>query len=214
MSHEMGINIDREWAAVSAAPTLFLGALIVAGGLIWVALHFLYRHRIDGFKEDIARLCRRLEESEKELASRLVSLELSPSERQDAPPVLPPAATAAPAAEQPRNTDGYDWENVVDLTPGQVEELMRGCSTRTRAGLRVIAEHGPIIHATLLDRAGIENYGHFQGRVTLRTRTVTGNREAYLLTWDDWQSKANGGVGHYAVTAKTHRSLRIYFHLD
>jgi len=112
------------------------------------------------------------------------------------------------------NAEGFEWDDVVDLTPGQVEEFMEGCADETIAGLRVIAEHGPVIRASMLDQAGIDNYGHFQGRVTKRTRTVTGDRHAFLFSWDDWQSDENAGVGHYAVTATTFRSLRIYFNLD
>jgi hypothetical protein len=210
----MGIDIEREWAAVSAAPTLFIGATIVVSGLIWVALHFLYRHRIDGFKEDIERLRHRLVEASNHPPPIDKPVGPPPGERRESVSALPARAAAAAGTGQARNPKGFDWTDVVDLTPGQVEAFMKSCSTRTTAGLRVIAEHGPVIHASLLDRAGIENYGHFQGRVTLRTRTVTGNPDAYLLAWDDWQSKANAGTGHYAVTAKTHRSLRIYFQLD
>jgi hypothetical protein len=118
------------------------------------------------------------------------------------------------APKQGDNDPAFDWEDVVDLSPGQVEEFMETCAPETIAGLRVIAEHGPKIRADLLRQAGIENYGHFQGRVTKRTRTVTGNRHAFLFSWDDWQSEENGGVGHYIVTAATYRSLRIYFNLD
>lgn len=210
----MGIDIEREWAAVTAAPTLFLGATIVVGGLIWVALHFLYRHRIDGLKEDVERLRHRLMESAKDPSLDQSSSSAAASRSPDTAPKPASEAAATRVGAKVSQPRGLDWHGVVDLTPGQVEAFMKGCSTRTVAGLRVIAEHGPVIHASLLDRAGIENYGHFQGRVTLRTRTITGNPNAFLLAWDDWGSKANGGIGHYAVTAKTHRSLRIYFQLD
>ncbi len=90
---------------------------------------------------------------------------------------------------------------------------MKGCAPETIAGLRVIAENGPVIKASLLDAAGIENYSHFQGRVTKRTRTITGQKGVYFFTWDDWE-EAPDGVGHYAVTGPTFRSLRIYFNLD
>lgn len=108
--------------------------------------------------------------------------------------------------------DGY-WQEVVSLTSGQVEEFMKGCSEQTIAGLRVFAEHGPKIHASLLNEAGIENYPHFQGRVTKRTRTVTGDGDAYLFAWDGW-NEGDDGVGNYEVTADTYRSLRIFFRLD
>jgi hypothetical protein len=112
----------------------------------------------------------------------------------------------------PPGFDQDDFEDVVDLTPGDVEEFMEGCAPETVAGLKVFAEHGPVIHASLLDAAGIENYGHFQGRVTKRTRTITKDKNAFLFAWDDWPN-APGGVGHYAVTQETFRSLRIYFKL-
>jgi hypothetical protein len=119
-----------------------------------------------------------------------------------------------PKAAPGLNAEGFGWDDVVELTPGEIEEFMEGCADETIAGLRVIAEHGPVIRANLLDQAGIDNYGHFQGRVTKRTRTVTGYKHAFLFTWDDWQSEENGGIGHYAVTAATWQSLRIYFKLD
>lgn len=116
-------------------------------------------------------------------------------------------------AQSAEDSEGFDWEDVADLSPGEIEEFMGGCSQETIAGLRVIAEHGPTIRANLLAQAGIENYGHFQGRVTKRTRTVTGDKDAFLFAWDDWQAQEDG-IGHYAVTAKTFRSLRVYFNLD
>lgn len=105
------------------------------------------------------------------------------------------------------------FDDVVDLTLEEVEEFMKGCAPETIAGLKVIAENGPVIHATLLDAVGIENYSHFQGRVTKRTRTITGRKGVFLLTWDDWR-KAPDEVGHYAVTRRTFESLRTYFLLQ
>lgn len=113
----------------------------------------------------------------------------------------------------PAGFDEDDFEDVVDLTPGQVEKLIEGCAPETVAGLKVFAEHGPVIHASLLNAAGIENYSHFQGRVTKRTRTVTKDKDAYLFAWDDWDEAPNN-VGQYAVTQATFRSLRIYFKFD
>ncbi|HEY0147713.1 MAG TPA: hypothetical protein VGB70_01785 [Allosphingosinicella sp.] len=118
----------------------------------------------------------------------------------------------ANVGQMPPGFDADDFEDVVDLTPGQIEEFMKGCANETIAGLRVIAEHGPAIHASKLEDAGIENFSHFQSRVTKRTRTVTGQKGVYLFAWDDW-SEAPDGVGQYAVTPTTHRSLRVYFNL-
>lgn len=138
---------------------------------------------------------------------------LKPSTRTDLMAVmLSNSAALAPAQNQ---AEGFNWEDVVDLTPEQMSEFMDGCSEQTVAGLKVIAEHGPVIAANLLNEAGIDNYGHFQGRVTKRTRTITGNKHAYLFTWDDWQSEENqeAGYGHYAVTETTFKSLRSHFEL-
>jgi hypothetical protein len=137
---------------------------------------------------------------------------LSPSTRAE----LLASLTAKPKAQPGEFPEGFtadDFEGVVDLTPGEIETFMEGCSDQTIEGLKIVAEHGPAIHASLLDDAGIENYGHFQGRVTKRTRTVTKDKDAFLFGWDDW-GKADGGVGHYAVTPTTWRSLRIFFKMD
>lgn len=210
----MVIDIEREWAAASAAPTLFFGAAIVMGGLIWLVLHFLYRHRIDGFKEDIERLRHGLSESSKNSRSDDQDHSGQQLDENEHVPRLPASARAGVAPGNAENAEGFEWDDVVNLTPGQVEEFMAGCSLKTIAGLRVVAEHGPVIRASLLNHAGIDNYGHFQGRITSRARTVTGNRNAFLVTWDDWDSEENAGIGRYAVTAKTYRSLRIYFNLN
>jgi hypothetical protein len=80
----------------------------------------------------------------------------------------------------------------------------------------LFAENGPIIDAHLLDGVGITNYGHFQGRVTKRTRTITGNKKACLFGWDEWKWSEDGKTllsGRYAVTATTYGSLRQFFGL-
>ncbi len=136
----------------------------------------------------------------------------SPSTRAELMAAAFPKAYVDPS-DFPPGFGEDDFEDVVDLTPGQVEEFMNGCADVTVAGLKIIAENGPKIHASLLDEAGIENYGHFQGSVTKRTRTITKNKSAFLFAWDNWQDAADG-VGHYAVTQATFRSLRIYFKLD
>jgi hypothetical protein len=139
---------------------------------------------------------------------------LKPATRADIVAVL--LSTAAAAQPSNNHPEGFKWDEVVDLNPSQVEEFMQGCAPQTIAGLKVIAEHGPVIAANLLLEAGIDNYGHFQGRVTKRTRTITGDKHAFLFTWDDWSEGENAerGYGHYAVTETTLRSLRDYFGLN
>ncbi len=139
---------------------------------------------------------------------------LKPSTRTDIVNLI--LGAAGSSAPTPQGTsDGWDWDEVVNLSPDRVSEFMQGCSEETIAGLRVIAEHGPIISADLLKQVGIDNYGHFQGRVTKRTRTVTGDKHSFLLSWDDWRSTENAarGFGHYGVTEITFQSLRGYFGL-
>ena len=107
----------------------------------------------------------------------------------------------------------FDLVDLVDLTYSQVRQWMEAASEQTKRGLRVFAEHGPIIRAKALSDVGITNWSHFQSRTTVRTRTVTGNKDAYLLTWDDWD-QAEEGEERYAVLPCTHQSLRRYFHLE
>ena len=109
----------------------------------------------------------------------------------------------------------FGMSNVADLNYRQVRKWMEAASNWTKAGLRVFAEQGPIIHVSVLvdalQKEGSDNYSQFQSRTTVRTRTVTGDREAYLLGWDDdWEE----GEGRYAVTRETYKSLRRYFRLD
>lgn len=116
----------------------------------------------------------------------------------------------------PDTVPGMMWDNVVDFSPEEVVEFMRGAQEKTRDGLKIFAQHGPIILANKLDDAGITNYGHFQGRVTQRTRTIKkSKKKVWLFGWDDWTAGANAkrGYGHYGVTEATYRSLRAYFQL-
>jgi len=48
---------------------------------------------------------------------------------------------------------------------------------------------------------------------TIRTRTITGDKGAFLVGWDDW-SQVEFGEGRYAITPITHQSLRRHIALD
>ena len=102
---------------------------------------------------------------------------------------------------------------MTDLTLRDLQTWMEAASDKTKLGLRVFAESGPVIIAQALTDAGITNISHFQSRVTVRTRTVTGDKNAFLFGWDDWEIVAEG-KGKYGVTPITHQSLRRYFNLD
>jgi hypothetical protein len=126
-----------------------------------------------------------------------------------------PLASPAPQETIP-DAEGFNFEDVVDLTPAQVAAFVDGIHQQTVDGLRMFAEHGPIIDAHLLDGVGITNYSHFQGRVTKRTRTITGNKKACLFGWDEWKWSEDGKTllsGRYAVTSTTYGSLRESFGL-
>lgn len=127
--------------------------------------------------------------------------------------IHPTDATTTSAAPLAPN---IDWENVVDLSVDEVALFMEGAGASTRAGLEIFAKLGPIVAADALNAAGITNYGHFQGRVTQRTRTIKKRKRVYLFGWDDWTVGENEerGFGHYGVTNQTWRSLRRYFQLS
>ena len=114
----------------------------------------------------------------------------------------------------------FDWTDRVDLTPGEVESFIDDSANLyegTVKGLEVFARHGPMIHsdelmALLVNENGdpfFEDLATFQRSTTRRVRSVTGGRADYLLAWNNWQD----GKGYYAVTADTHRSLKVYFDL-
>jgi hypothetical protein len=52
----VGNQLEQEWQTVSGAPFLTIAVVIVIGFALWAILHFLYRHRIEGMKEEIERL--------------------------------------------------------------------------------------------------------------------------------------------------------------
>lgn len=123
------------------------------------------------------------------------------------------AAPASPAAPLSPEYEGIDLTDVARLGFRQVQKWMEAASDKTKAGLRIFAEQqAGIVRAKDLRKAGIDNLAHFQSRTTIRTRTVTGDRNAYLLGWDDW-GKVEEGEGRYAVAPETHQSLRRYFQL-
>lgn len=127
-----------------------------------------------------------------------------------------------PADDPDQEYVGFDMEYVAALSFRQMQIWMKAASNWTKAGLKVFAEQGPIVHVeTLVEalkeeekRSGKDkvkgDYSQFQSRTTVRTRTVTGNREAYLLGWNDWEEEE----GKYAIKRRTYKSLRRYFRVD
>jgi hypothetical protein len=126
----------------------------------------------------------------------------------DAGEAPPPAGTDAYGSDYA----GIDMSDVVDLSFRETQKWMAGASDQTKAGLYIFATKGGVATANDLTRAGVANLPHFQSRTTIRTRTIKGDRDVFLLGWDDW-GRVENGEGRYAVTPKTCRSLRRYFGL-
>lgn len=118
-------------------------------------------------------------------------------------PYLAPSVSAA--------YDGIDMQAVEDVTFKHVRRLMTGLSAGVRNGLRIMAQHGPVVRAQLLIDAEISPR-HFQSGTTRRVRALTGDRQAFLLGWDHW-SDVESGDGRFALSPITHQSLQRHFGL-
>lgn len=99
--------------------------------------------------------------------------------------------------------------NLEDITFKHMKKWMEGLPKQVRAGVRIIAQHGPVIEARLLREAGI-NVRQFQSATTRRTRAITGDSDAYFLGWNKWLD-VDDPHGKFAVSAITYQSLQKYF---
>ncbi|MFT8550258.1 MAG: hypothetical protein ABF739_04100 [Acetobacter okinawensis] len=113
-------------------------------------------------------------------------------------------------AGKPEGYESYNWDNVYDLTKNQIERLVAGLGEASRNALKVIASKGPAIDARELDETGISSYGSFQSGIHRRLRKITGDEDACLFTFDDWNEDEDG-IGHFVVSLKTFESLKKYF---
>lgn len=98
---------------------------------------------------------------------------------------IPPAA-AAPAAAPASGDSEYD-EHFAELSPGQAREFYKGCGAKTRVVVDVIAA-SPSRAFQLADVAkalGAEpgSLRNVWSGLTMRTRTITGDADAYLIDW-------------------------------
>ena len=141
---------------------------------------------------------------------------LSPSARAEVLACFDPLPRPDKTLAEKGDYGDIDMTDVAELDEEQVRFWMEAAQDKTKDGLRVIAEHGPVLDAWRLSDAGIDNIPHFQSRTTIRTRTVTKNKRAFLLSWDDhWEwDGARPTAGRYAVSEMTYRSLRSYFGLN
>lgn len=53
--------IELEWAALIAAPTLFIAGLLVLGLMSWLAIDWLYRRRFETLRDNIELVRKRFE---------------------------------------------------------------------------------------------------------------------------------------------------------
>ena len=122
-----------------------------------------------------------------------------------------PHAVPVPAPQWSGQFDDIHMSNVEDITFKHMPRWMEGLSESVRDGVRIIAEHGPVIDAQLLSASGID-IRKFQSATTRRTRALTGDGSTYFLGWNHWTGMADPN-GKYAVSPITHQSLRRYFGL-
>lgn len=141
----VGETLQSEWDAMIAAPYIFWGAVIVLSGVEWAVLHFLYRHRIDGLKDDLAREQR---ENAKLVAGRTeVPTRTSPARPTDSALAnLPTLAEAMEGLRQPQP----ESERVYVSSDVSLEFLMSQFDDRTsHEGDRLVEPYiGKWMHLT------------------------------------------------------------------
>jgi hypothetical protein len=109
----VGNQLQQEWQTVSGAPFLTIGAVVVIGLALWAILHFLYRHRIEGMKEEIDRLRAR-----------------APTPPAKANPAPLSAPAARPAAKK-KNAGAAD-NRKVELPPQPADRIFVGDNVTPR----------------------------------------------------------------------------------
>lgn len=106
---------------------------------------------------------------------------------------LPAGQTVGQAAGQAWDPDG---DTPYPLNPREAKELIRGLSPNSRAILKVFCQNsdGRIGRASLEELLAVSGHSDAQRLmkaipgITRRLRTVTNNREAWLIDWfdEDW----------------------------
>lgn len=120
-----------------------------------------------------------------------------------------PSRAPLPAPDHGDAYHDIHASDLEDITFKRMKKWMENLSDPVRAGVRIIAQHGPVIEARLLREAGI-NVRQFQSATTRRTRALTGDSDAYFLGWNKWLD-VDDPHGKFAVSPITHQSLQRYF---
>lgn len=135
---------------------------------------------------------------------------------------------AKPAPGHAGHTAGQAWNPEGDtpypLSPREAKELIRGLSPSSRAILKAFCQHsdGKLGRASLEELLAVSGHSEPQRLmkaipgITRRLRTVTNNREAWLIDWFDedweWDDAAKSWTkGAYFIPAPAIQALRQAF---
>ena len=66
----MNVDLQQQWDAVKAAPVLYLGAILVVTGIIWVIVNYVKRHEISALEARLRLRDDELEDCKRKLAAR------------------------------------------------------------------------------------------------------------------------------------------------
>jgi hypothetical protein len=122
-----------------------------------------------------------------------------------------PSSAVAPAPALSDWFAGLSVQHLEDITQKYIARWMEKLSPNVERGVRIIAEHGPVLDAHWLTDAGI-NLKQFQSAVTRRTRAISRDPEANLLVGKSFNGEGSPH-GTYAVSPITHQSLRRFYNL-
>lgn len=144
---------------------------------------------------------------------------LSSSTRQELCSAIFGPVEMSPSGAEPEPISS-PLEGPTDLSPQQVKRFMAGVSHKTRNGLSFIVKQGGRVKmSALVEELNASNWGELRGfhaGITKRTRTITGDKEAYLLEWDEDQAvyavdDVTYEDGEYFMSKTTLTSFRKYF---
>lgn len=90
-----------------------------------------------------------------------------------------------------------DEEEPVEMSFGQAKRFLAGCSEKSISIMKhVVMQPNPFRYKDLLTALGdsVDDAGGVWGGLTKRTRTITGEKNARLIIWDETM-KEDGMVG-------------------
>lgn len=116
-------NLQAQWEAIKGAPALYISAAVLIGLAIWAVIHFLYRHRLDGMKEELdrerAEVTRLRSNPQPPRSDPAVSARTATAPKNKSKPTRQPPVVLTP----PKEGRAYVGENV---TPTYLRGLYQG----------------------------------------------------------------------------------------